>query len=105
MWRTTVESKPADWFGIEHIPLMTEYVRAICRAHVIDARIKALDDADLDTPEGMARFERLIILGAKTAGMIARLATNMRLTHQSIWRPDRAANSKKVSKLWQRSRS
>ena len=103
VWQATVESKPADWFGSEHIPLMVEYVRQVCRGHVIDAQIKAFDEAWLATDEGLARFEKLTTLGTKTAGMIARLATNMRLTHQSVWRADKAGlGVSKGKKLWQR---
>lgn len=106
VWTETVNSKPADWFGSEHIPIMVEYVRQVCRGHVIDAQIKAFDETWLATDEGLARFEKLTTIGTKTAGMIARLATNMRLTHQSVWRADKAALVKGSGrKLWQRDES
>jgi hypothetical protein len=102
VWKATVESKPTEWFGPEHIPVMVEYVRHVCHAAVIDAEIKAVEPDSLKTSEGLARFDRLTAMRTRNAGMIARLATNMRITHQSVWRPSKAALTTKATKaLWQ----
>jgi hypothetical protein len=101
VWMTTVSSKPADWFGSEHVPILVEYVRCVCRAQVIDRQIKAFDDDWLATAEGLVRFEKLTAIAIKTAGMINRLATAMRLTQQATILADKVI-PKPGSRLWQR---
>jgi len=101
VWLATVNSKPADWFGTEHVPILIEYVRCVCRAQVVDGQLKAFDDAWLATDDGLARFEKLTSIATKTAGMINRLATAMRLTQQATMRADKV-HPKPGRKLWQR---
>lgn len=101
VWMTTVNSKPTDWFGTEHVPMLVEYVRCVCRAQVIDGQLKAFDDAWLNTDEGLVRFDKLTAMAIKTAGMINRLATSMRLTQQSTVRAEKV-HAKPAGRLWQR---
>jgi hypothetical protein len=104
VWETTVGSKPVEWFGPEHIPVLVEYTRAVCRAHVVDQFIKALDEPYLGTSEGLARLERLSAMALKTANVIARLATNMRLTQQASYQPNKVwtgVTKASERKVWQ----
>jgi hypothetical protein len=101
VWMTTVASKPGDWFGSEHVPILVEYVRCVCRAQVIDGQLRAFDAAWLATDEGLARFEKLTALAIKTAGMINRLATSMRLTQQATVRAEKV-HAKPAGRIWQR---
>lgn len=103
VWVELVDSRPGDWFGTQHIPIMVEYARHVCRGHIIDEQIKGFDREWLATDEGLKRYETLIGLGLKTAGMVGKLATQMRLTHQSIYRGEKAGiGPPKGKKLWQR---
>jgi len=102
VWLQTVNSKPTDWFGSENVPVLVEYVRQVCRGHVLADQIKDFDAAWLATDDGLKRYERLQGLSLKTAGMIQKLATTMRLTQQSIYRADKIGLQKTKSKLWQR---
>jgi hypothetical protein len=101
VWLATVNSQPADHFGIEHVPILVEYARHVCRSHVIDEQLKGFDPEWLATDEGVRRYEKLSGVAIKTAGMIQRLATTMRLTHQSRYRADKVI-PKPGRKLWQR---
>lgn len=96
-----VNSRPADWFGSEHVPIMVEYARNVCRGHVIDEQIRAFDAEWLATDEGVKRYEKLSGIAVKTAGMIHRLATSMRLTHHSHYSAEKKA-PRPGRKLWQR---
>lgn len=101
VWLATVNSKPTDWFGSEHVPILVEYVRNVCRAHIIDEQLRAFDAEWLATDEGLKRYEKLSGIAVKTAGMVTRLATAMRLTHHAMVRADKVI-PKSGRKLWQR---
>jgi len=103
VWMATVNSKPADWFGLEHVPLLVDYVRHICKADVIDAQIKAFEPEWLAADDGLKRYGKLIDLAVKTSAAIKALATSMRLTQQTIYRADKAGLTKRPNgKLWVR---
>jgi hypothetical protein len=106
VWVTTVHSKQSDWFGPEHIPMLIDYVRHIVKQDVIDAQIKAFDPEWLATDDGLRRYEKLITLAAKQSQIANTLARSMRLTHQAIYRKDKAGMGPgKGKKLWQRAQS
>jgi hypothetical protein len=91
VWLATVNSKPAEWFGSEHVPLLVNYVRHTVAADVIDAQIRDFDPEWLKKDEGLDRYEKLRKLFRQETEAINRLARAMRLTHQSIYRADKAA--------------
>jgi hypothetical protein len=101
VWLATVNSKPVDHFRSEHVPLLVEYVRHVCRGHVIDEQLRAFDKEWLATDEGIKRYEKLSGMANKTAGMINRLACSMRLTQHSTYRNDKVI-PKPGRRLWQR---
>lgn len=103
VWMLTVNSKPVDWFGIEHGPLLVEYVRHVCRSHVVDEQMKAFDAEWLATDEGLKRYEKLAGVATKIAGVIKALATSMRLTQHAVYHKDKAGMGPgKGRKIWQR---
>ena len=103
VWRGLVTSKPADYFGPEHIPVMVEYARAVCRGHVIDQQIRAFDPVALEDNEGLRRYDRLVGMSCKNALVVKTLATTMRITQQAILRADKASlGSGKGRKPWVR---
>lgn len=105
-WQGIVGSKPMDWFGMEHVPMLVVLVKHICQATVIDEQIKAFDPEWMATDEGLRRYEKLIGMSAKVAGVINTLMRSMRLTHQAIYRKDKAGMGPgKGRKLWQREAS
>lgn len=103
VWLTIVNGRPADYFGIEHGPLMVEYCRHVCRSHVIAGQLAAIDEDVLATPEGLVRYEKLTGMAAKVAQIIKVLATAMRLTHSAVYSTKAAALAEKPQgKIWQR---
>lgn len=102
-WLALVNSRPADWFGTQHIPMMVEYVRHVCRGHVIDEQLRLFDKDWLETDDGLRRYEKFVGMALKNAGMIKTLATSMRLTQQTVYHKDKAGmGPPKAKKLWQR---
>lgn len=103
VWTATVDSKPASWFGIEHGPMLVEYVRNVCRASVIAEQMEGMRPEDLETDEGLRRYDRLQGMAIKTAGIIHVLMRAMRMTHSSIYRASKAGMGPgKGRKPWQR---
>ena len=87
VWRTTTAALPADWFGLEHGPMLALYCRHIARAGQIERAIGKLDPvADLAT------FDRLAKLAALESAKAAMHARAMRLTQQSRLKAETAAN-------------
>jgi hypothetical protein len=104
VWLRTVNSRPADWFGSEHVPLLVNYARHCCRADLIDQQMQAFQPEWLEQDSGFKRFERLSKLFRDETNAINVLARAMRLTHQSLYRADKASTtveSNKGEKPWQ----
>lgn len=91
IWLATVNSKPAEWFGDEHMPILREYVRHVVTAEVLTQQIEGFDPAWMADDEGLKRYDRLTSMRAREAGVINTLARSMRLTQQAAYRADKAA--------------
>jgi hypothetical protein len=104
IWLATVNSKPAEWFGEEHVPLLVEYVRHVVTADLLTRQIDAIDPLWMDDDDGLMRFNRLLAMRARESALITTLARNMRLTQQSIYRANKAAtlsDQERSKKPWQ----
>lgn len=95
LWRETVESKPADWFGADSWPILKEYVRA---AAMCDALAQVIADA------GPGQLKEWLDMRDKEARRAVSLATKLRLTQQSKYGPraaDTADRKAKGKRPWQ----
>lgn len=104
IWLATVNSKPAEWFGDEHMPILREYVRHVVTAEVLTREIDGFNPEWMADDDGLKRYDRLTGMRAREAGVINTLARSMRLTQQAAYRADKAAtlNYKgKGRKPWQ----
>lgn len=104
IWLATVNSKPAEWFGEEHLPILREYVRHIVTAEVLTQQIDEFDPAWMADDDGLKRYDKLTGMRAREAGVINTLARSMRLTQQAAYRADKAAtlgDRGKGRKPWQ----
>lgn len=90
VWRTTVEAKPADWFGPDSYPLLKEFARAAVMsdtlAQLIADAVKAVDARKIRAGLNMRDRE---------AKRMADIATKLRLTIQSRYTPGAAATANK----------
>jgi hypothetical protein len=83
VWRRTVRALPGDWFGVEHIPLLTEYCRQVERAAQVDVMVAAaVDDVD--------QYAKLTRVGMALSATIAQLCRAMRITQQAQVKPETA---------------
>jgi hypothetical protein len=99
LWTEIVESKPADWFGPDSLPILEEYVQAVgmCRhlAGMVDRAMGAGDD-DL--------LKQRLDMRDKESRRAVSLATKMRLTQQSRYGArdaERADRKAKGARPWQ----
>lgn len=91
IWLATVNSKPAEWFGDEHVPMLVEYVRHIETANALTQQIEAFEPEWMKDDDGLKRYDKLTKMRAREAGVINTLARSMRLTQQAMYRADKAA--------------
>lgn len=108
IWMETVNSKPSEWFGREHIPMLEAYTAHVVEKRKLDIMLKAFDlewETDEQVDAGLKRLEKLQKMHRVQTQAIDTLMRSMRLTHQSRYNPlkantlDNAAHGKKP---WQR---
>jgi len=104
-WLAAVNSRPADWFGEEHAPMLLNYVRLLSVADTIADQLANFDPDWLNDEDGLRRYDRLNAAFTRTTGQIKTLAVTMRLTQQSVYNAKNAgtASSKgrRGPKPWQ----
>lgn len=92
LWREVVESKPADWFGPDNLPLLVEYIRATVTSDSLARKIEA-------AMEGSPGALKLLLdMRDKEARRASILATKLRLTQQSKYGPRSAFTADKRAK-------
>ena len=104
VWFETVNAKPSEWFGPEHIPLLEAYCRHVVTARAISEQVENFDPDWLKDDEGLKRLDRLLAMHTRETGRVNEFARAMRLTQQSVYRADKAAtlsNKGRASKPWQ----
>lgn len=89
-WQSVVDSKPADWFGEDSAPLLTEYVRAKVSCDVLHLQVQAA----LADGEG-ADIARSMKLRDMEAKRLLSIGTKLRLTQQSRYTPKAASTATK----------
>lgn len=105
VWTSIVNTKPADWFQADSLPLLLSYCKHIAQAETIDKQIAAFDPEWLKTDEGLKRYKLLTDMRERESRAQTALARSMRLTQQARILPDKGgrvvANSKKTSRPWE----
>src|SRR3989304_2540782 len=89
-----VNSRPAEWFGDEHVPMLVELVRHVTTSEVLTRQIEAVvpDDNGIISEDDLKRMHLLVNMRTKEANIINTLMRSMRLTLQALYRAHNAAN-------------
>lgn len=96
MWVEVVESKPAEWFGADSLPLLKEYVRAVVMCDTLDAKVKrAIEGGEGAEAATVGVVKLFLDMRDKEAKRATSLATKLRLTQQSRYTPQAAATADK----------
>lgn len=91
LWREVVNSKPADWFGSDSVPVLKEYIRAAMTCDTLAAAVNlALESRDLAE---VVMADKLLLARDRESRRVANLATKLRLTQQSRYTPQAAATA------------
>lgn len=91
LWLATVNSKPAEWFGDEHVPMLVELVRHVSTADMLTTEIEAFKPEMFADPDAFKQLKTLTFMRAREAQVINTLMRSMRLTQQSVYNAKRAS--------------
>lgn len=103
VWVAVVNTKPADWFRADTLPLLRSYCRHVYQARKIDVEMDKIICRDFNDDIADA-FEKLQKMRERESAKIMALARSMRLTQQAQIDPERAhTKSKKAAKaaVWE----
>jgi hypothetical protein len=92
-WVSVVNTKPADWFGADTLPLLAAYCKHVEIADRLDRQIESFDDKWLADDAGVVRFQKLTDMREKHSRQITALARSMRLTQQAQINPKPAGTA------------
>ncbi|RMF02550.1 MAG: hypothetical protein D6773_08510 [Alphaproteobacteria bacterium] len=99
VWWSVVNRMPADWFGAETHPLLTQYCRHVVTAREIAGLIRSMreDGEGFDLVE----YDRLLKMQERESRQIVNLATKMRISQQALI--NHRGNKKRIGakKPWQ----
>lgn len=100
VWTAVVNTKPADWFQADTLPLLLSYCKHVSQSYAIDAEVAAFEPGWLRTDDGLRRYKVLTDMRDRESRALVNLARSMRLSQQAQIRPETAATkaSKAVSK-------
>ena len=91
VWKSVVDTKPADWFTDDTAPLLVAFVKAVDSHELLSAQIENFDMSSLCDMDGVKMLDRLQAMQERQARLFQSLATRMRLTQQSRWQPATAS--------------
>ncbi len=104
LWLEVVNSKPAEWFGAEHAPLLLQYVKHAVNSRLVQSQLAEFDPAWLADEDGMKRYDRLLAMHDREGRAMTNLATKMRLTQQAQYNAQSASTAARSTgqrKPWQ----
>lgn len=96
IWRETVASEAADFFGTAALrSMLADYCRHRASAAVVSEVIDTFKPEWLKAAEGAKRYNGLLKMREAETRAAASLATKLRLTNQSRYTPQAAATANK----------
>ncbi len=98
MWCSVVNTKPADWFQADTLPLLRSYCKHISTAATLDRELAEFDPAWLRTDEGLKRYRVLTDMRERESRAMTALCRSMRLTQQAQYLAPTAGTAAQKSK-------
>ena len=99
IWKKTVDAMAVDWFRPETHDILRQYCVHVCESN----RIRILIDGLIDDKLSIKLFgfyDKLLKMQEREGRALSSLATRMRLTQQSTYRPEKNKESP-AKKSWQ----
>jgi len=82
LWREIVGAKPAGWFDVSSLPVLSEYIRAVVACDRLAGLLHEADEKSM---------KRLLDLRDKESRRLGALGSKLRLLPVSRYRSDSAA--------------
>ena len=105
IWSAVINTKPADWFQADTLPLLLSYCKHVSTAATIDRELAEFDPKWLRDDDGLKRYKTLTDMRERESRAQTALARSMRLTQQAQYNAPTAATSanksKQSAKPWQ----
>ena len=106
IWRETVSSEPADWFGTAALrSMLADYCRHREASENVSKVLNLFQSDWLKNAEGAKRYKELLKMREAETRAAASLAGKLRLTNQSRYTPQAAGtaarNAAKGLKPWE----
>lgn len=89
-WRRIVASRAGDLIEPQSYRLLVEYCRAVVLGDKIAAQLDAFDPSWIADDDGLKRWDRLQQMAARNQGVLATLATKLRIATSSSVRAENA---------------
>lgn len=87
VWFAVVNTRPADWFSPDTVPLLTQYCREVIQARrvaeLIEQATSAVDPETKQPTLSIKDYDRLLKMQARQSATIRSLATTMRISQQA----------------------
>lgn len=105
IWTAVINTKPADWFQADTLPLLLSYCKHVSTAATLDRELAAFDPQWLRDDDGLRRYRLLTDMRERESRAQTALARSMRLTQQAQYSAPTAATAanktKQAAKPWQ----
>ena len=88
IWEDVVRSKPAEWFGKDTAPLLSEYCRAAVQLENLAV--------DLERTRTIPELDKVLAMRDRESKRLLYIATKLRLTPQSQYTPKSAATANRT---------
>ena len=93
VWSSVVNTKPADWFQSDTLPLLLSYCKHISQTQTIDREISEFEPEWLKTDDGLKRYKLLTDMRDRESRAMTALARAMRLSQQARVEPKTAGRA------------
>jgi hypothetical protein len=90
VWRDAVGGLPSDYIERGAYPLLIEYTRRVCRLRLLEIQIRQFEQDWIRVEGGLERFDQLLSMADRECRATIALARSLRLSPQSVIRPDAA---------------
>lgn len=105
LWVVTVNSRPPEWFGPEHSPLLEQYCRHKSQADALAKRLEDWETREIETAKDLKQYQTLRKMHEMESRMVISFATRMRMTQQAVYGARKAATGVRAAqgiKPWER---
>jgi hypothetical protein len=94
-WCAIVQQMPPQWFGRETWPVLVELCGLITTSRRVARELAQVSRRSLKEDANFSKFKMLSRMKLQHAEAIGNLSTKLRLTHQSRYERDTAANARR----------